>query len=234
MTEARTLGVLGGTFDPIHYGHLDAADAARHALGLSGILFVPSYDPPHRHIDPRATGFHRFALVSLALPDRPGDAVSDIELRREGASFTIDTLRTLHHEGWSPAQLFFIIGADAFAEIATWHQYPAVLDAANFAVIARPGTAPEAALARNRELEGRLKAAPTYERRGRPTYERGGRLQPAQTSIIIVNATTRDVSSSEVRTRLAAGLSIEHLVPPAVSRHAMAHQLYGALSGTTP
>ena len=221
MTEARTLGVLGGTFDPIHYGHLDAADAARDALGLSGVLFVPSYDPPHRPVDPRASGFHRFALVALAIGDRPGDSVSDLELRRQGPSFTIDTLRTLHSEGWRPSQLFFILGADAFADIATWREYPRVLDAANFLVIARPGMTPEAALGRNPDLSGRLKPA--------ATYDRGGRRQPAQTHISIINAPTRDVSSTLIRERLATGQRIDDLVPPTVAQHIHRHHLYGAV-----
>jgi nicotinate-nucleotide adenylyltransferase len=214
MTEAPRLGILGGTFDPIHFGHLDAADAARSTLGLSDIVFIPSHDPPHRPIDPHATGFHRFALIALALAERPGYSVSDIELKREGASFTIDTLRTLHGDGWRPAQLFFILGADAFAEIATWREYPGVLDAANFVVIARPGTTAEAALARNPELMGRLKPDLTYD---------------AQTHIIIINAPTRDVSSTRIRERLAAGQSIDDLVPAAVAQHIHRHHLYGAV-----
>ena len=113
------LGVLGGTFDPIHLGHLDAADAARSALALDEVLFVPSHDPPHRPVEPRATAFHRFALTALAVNDRPGCRVSDLELVRDGGSYTSDTLRSLHAAGWPAWQIFFILGADAFAEIAT-------------------------------------------------------------------------------------------------------------------
>src|SRR3954469_16627609 len=148
MTGARRLGVLGGTFDPIHYGHLDAADAARQALCLEEIRLLPSFDPPHRATDPRATAFHRFALIALAINDREGYTASDAELRREGPSYTIDTLHTMQSDGWQPSQIFFIIGADAFADIATWYRYPDVLDAAHFVVIARPGSSIDAALAR--------------------------------------------------------------------------------------
>src|SRR5262245_61096779 len=129
MTTRLRLGLLGGTFDPIHYGHLDAADAAQHALQLDEVHFIPSHDPPHRPSDPRASGFHRFALVGLALSGHARYRASDLELRRDGPSYTADTLRAMRAEGVSPSQIFFILGADAFAEIATWREFPAVLDA---------------------------------------------------------------------------------------------------------
>src|SRR5687767_388408 len=113
----RRIGVLGGTFDPVHYGHLDAAGAAQAALALDDVRLIPSHDPPHRPVDPLASAFHRFALLALAIDGRAGWRVSDAEVRRQGASYTIDTLRALHAEGCHPSQIFFIIGADAFAEI---------------------------------------------------------------------------------------------------------------------
>jgi nicotinate-nucleotide adenylyltransferase len=221
MNDGR-LGVLGGTFDPIHVGHLDAGDAAQRALALDDVCLIPLHDPPHRPRDPRASSFHRFALVALAIQDRPTWRLSDMELLREGRSYTFDTLRAIQAQGWRPSQIFFILGADAFAEIATWHQYPAVLEESNFVVVARPGCRLDDAVARNLPLVPRLRQP------GAAVNISNG------TGIFLVEAATRDVSSSEVRTRLAAGLSIDHLVPPAVSRHVMAHQLYGALSGTTP
>lgn len=208
----RRLGVLGGTFDPIHFGHLDAADAARAALSLTEVLFVPAHDPPHRPIDPHATAFHRFALVALALDGRPGYLASDLELLREGHSYTSDTLRDLHRTGWAPSQIFFILGADAFAEIATWHEFPAVLDAAHFAVVARPGLALDAALARTPGLRSRMPAGATDA--------------AAATRIHLVNAGTRDISSTLVRRRVAMHQPIDDLVPPAVARHIAGHRLY--------
>ena len=215
----RRLGVLGGTFDPVHYGHLDAAEAARTALGLSDILFVPSHDPPHRPADPHATAFQRFALVALAIDGLPGYRASDEELRRPGHSYTSDTLRSLHAAGWSPLQIFFILGADAFAEIASWHRFPGVLDAAHFAVIARPGATIEGALARTPALRSRVRqAAP-------------GALAGSTTGVFLVEATTRDVSSTMIRARLAARQAIDDLVPSPVARHVAAHHLYGAEDG---
>jgi nicotinate-nucleotide adenylyltransferase len=213
------LGVLGGTFDPVHYGHLDAAAAARSALGLSGILFMPSHDPPHRRQDPHATAFHRFALVALAIDGLPGYRASDEELRRQGSSYTADTLRALHAAGWSPSQIFFILGADAFAEIATWREFPAVLDAAHFAVIARPGTTIDAALARTPTLHSRARRPDDSE------------AITTGTGVFLVEAATRNVSSTMIRARLAARESIDDLVPAAVARHMAAHHLYGAEDG---
>src|SRR5687768_11523417 len=157
MSGRRRLGVLGGTFDPIHFGHLDAGDAAQSALGLDEVRLIPSHDPPHRAVDPRASVFHRFALVSLAIAERPSWRVSDVEVARPGASYSVDTLRALHAEGWSALQIFFILGSDAFAEIATWRQFPDVLDAAQFVVVARPGVTLDDALARTPQLRPRMR-----------------------------------------------------------------------------
>jgi nicotinate-nucleotide adenylyltransferase len=214
----RRLGLLGGTFDPIHFGHLDAADAARTALSLDEILLIPAHDPPHRPIDPRATAYQRFALVSLAVADRPACRVSDIELLRDGPSYTADTLRSLHAEGWLASQLFFILGTDAFAEIATWHDFPSVLDLAHFVVIARPGTTIDMAVARTPELRARMCAPP-----------QGAAIDERSTRIFLVEADTRGVSSTQIRERLAAAQRIDDLVPAAVARHILIHHLYGAV-----
>ena len=201
--RAGRIGLLGGTFDPIHVGHLDAADAARYALGLDEVLLIPARDPPHREDEPRASAFHRFAMVCLAIEGRGGYRASDIELRREGPSYTALTLRDLHAGGWQPSQLHFILGADAFAEIATWYEYPAIFDACRFAVVARSGISLDAAVARTPMLKGRIGE-----------------------SIQLVEAKTAAVSSSDIRAKLAAGQPLDGLVPPAVARHIEIHHLY--------
>jgi nicotinate-nucleotide adenylyltransferase len=219
MTTARTIGVLGGTFDPIHFGHLDAAEAARTALHLDEIRLLPLRDPPHRSASPMANAFHRFALVALAIADRPAYRVSEMELVRPGHSYTADSLRALHAEGWTPLQIFFVMGADAFAEIATWREFPGVLDGAHFLVIARPGTTLEAAASRTPELGPRL------HRLGDAIPHDG------KTRIILVEARTRDISSTMIRARLSAQQPIDDLVPDAVARHIVNHHLYGAVGG---
>jgi nicotinate-nucleotide adenylyltransferase len=201
--RAVRIGLLGGTFDPIHVGHLDAADAARRALALDEILVIPAHDPPHRNDEPYASSFHRFAMICLAIDGRPGYRASDIELRRQGPSYTAVTLRDLRREGWQPSEMYFIVGADAFAEIATWYEYPAIIEECRFAVVARPGTTIEAALARTPSLRSRV-----------------------GDSIHLVEAKTAAASSSEIRARLARGQPVDGLVPAPVARHIATHQLY--------
>ena len=213
----RRLGILGGTFDPIHVGHLDAADAACAALALDEIVLMPAHDQPLRTVEPRASVYQRFALTALAVDDRPEWRVSDMELVRQGRSYTEDTLRTLHDD-WRASQIFFILGSDAFAGIASWHGYPHIFDLAHFVVIARPGTTIEEATARAPELRWRTSLPP----------RRGDNIDGA-TRVYLVHAHTRDVSSTMIRERLAAGLSVDDLVPPRVARHIQKHHLYGVV-----
>src|SRR6476619_737614 len=123
MTSAsgpRRIGLLGGTLDPIHRGHLDAAAAARDAFQLESVSLVPSHVPPHRPVQPLASPFHRFAMACLAVSGVPRLRASDEELRAAGPSYTADTLDRLHARGLSSSQVFFITGADAFADIGPW------------------------------------------------------------------------------------------------------------------
>ena len=213
MTVRPTVGLLGGTFDPIHVGHLAAARAAQNAFGLDHVRFIPSAKPPHRPDSPRASGYHRIEMVRLAVANTPGWAASDLELSREGPSFTYDTLTTIGGEGLSPLQIFFITGADAFAEITTWHRYPDVLDRAHFVVVARPGTAIDRLRTRLPDLASRMIAAESFTEFDTPR-------------IILLNANTPDVSATQIRGRVASGLSIEGLVPDAVSAYIDRNSLY--------
>jgi nicotinate-nucleotide adenylyltransferase len=181
------------------------------------VWLLPSHDPPHRPADPLASPFHRFALVALAASTTANLIACDLELRREGPSYTVATLQELHRLGWHPSQIFFIIGADAFADIAAWRAFPAVLDAANFAVVGRAGTSPELIIARVPEVAGRVAPA-GYQ----PQHER-------DTKIFAVGGRTRDISSSLIRERLQRGQRIDDLVPAAVERHIMANRLYGSV-----
>ena len=201
-----TIGILGGTFDPIHLGHLEAATAAQRALSLDRVLLLPSRTPPHRSAEPRASVFHRFAMAALAAADR-GFSVSDLELRREGPSYTALTLEALHRDGYTPAQLFFITGSDAFAEVATWYDYPRILQLANFVVVSRPGAPRVSDLIPNHKS-----LIPDVDAT-RPT-------------VLSVEAETPDVSSTEIRRRVAAGESLDGLVPPSVAGHIRRHHLY--------
>lgn len=208
-----TLGVLGGTFDPIHNGHIAAAEAAQRALKLEAVTLVPSRIPPHRQDPVGAAGEDRYAMAALAASERPGWTASRIELDREGRSYTYDTLVELGKQVPS-TQIFFILGADAFAEIATWSRYPAVLDLANFLVVSRPGITLDS-------LRERVPSAfpSTSLRASSPGPS-------AKTRVILVESTTPDVSSTEIRRRIRAGVSLTGLVPDSVANYIQTHRLY--------
>jgi len=212
---SRRVGILGGTFDPIHNGHLDVAEAAAHALGLTRMFVITSNVPPHRP-QPFASAFQRFAMVALAVLGRSGWRASDLELRSLAPSYTSTTLQCFHERGFAPLEIFFVIGADAFADIATWHDYPHILTAANFAVVSRPGC-PTGQLAHRLPL--------LAERMVRPPIDD---VTLAEPMIILVDAPTTDVSSTAIRQRCAAGESITGLVPTGVQHHIEQHGLYAS------
>jgi len=220
MSErGRRFGILGGTLDPIHCGHLAAAVAARDALDLSRVLVLPSGVPPHRH-QPLASPFQRFAMAALAVTGVDRFLASDDELGSEGPSYTADTLERQHARGMCASEIFFVTGADAFADIETWMRYPAVLDLANFVVVARPGYAVSALHSRLPALAGRMRAA-----------ELPVAAESATPLIYLLDTPTPDVSSTKVRSRLARGESISGLVPPLVETYINQHSLYRSLHG---
>lgn len=215
------LGILGGTLDPIHCGHLAAAVGARDAFDLSRVLLLPSRVPPHRPIQPIASPFHRFAMAALAVSGVDRFEASDDELRSEGPSYTADTLGRLHARGIGASQIFFITGADAFAEIATWKRYPEVLDLANFVVVSRPGHAIASLPSTLPALADRIRPA------GAPRQTTG------HTLIYLLESPTPDVSSTIVRDRLRRGEPVTGLVPPLVEAHIHQHRLYSISAGAT-
>jgi nicotinate-nucleotide adenylyltransferase len=222
VSDARRTGVLGGTFDPIHLGHLAVADAARRALALDEVLVLPARTPPHRPVDPSASPYHRFAMVALAAQPTPWLTASDVELRRSGPSYTADTLRALHAAGYDPLQIFFLIGADAFAEIAMWHEYPAVLDLAHFVVCSRPGTPAGSMTARLPDLALRMVVLP----RDAPTLT----AEPLP-RVYLLDSPTPGISSTDIRARARAGRPLAGLVPPEVDAYIRRQGLYGSQPG---
>ncbi len=215
---ARRVGILGGTFDPIHYGHMGVAEAAENALSLTRVYVVTANVPPHRR-QPVASPFQRYAMVVLAVGHRPNWRASDMELRLEGPSYTSDTLERYNQRGYERSELFFVIGADAFADITTWHDYPRILEAANFAVVSRPGLSVSALPERLPALAPRMKHAP---------FEVSDTSDTSDTVIFLIDAPTPDVSGTAIRTRRQEGHSIEGLVPALVQQYIEQHGLYAA------
>ena len=210
--NASPIGIFGGTFDPIHNGHIAAGVCAQAALGLAQVLVVPSRMPPHRSAG--ASPEDRLAMVSMAAAEQQGWTGSDIELKRNGPSYTFDTLTALR--ATSTQQLFFVIGADAFAEIATWSRYPAVLDLAHFAVVARPGTTLDSLQKRLPDLAERMTTPDVFK----------SKAASARLAVILIQAETPDVSSTTIRRRVCAGESISELVPASVASYISTHRLY--------
>jgi nicotinate-nucleotide adenylyltransferase len=205
------LGLFGGTFDPVHRGHLDVARAAQRAVGLDDLWWLPAPAPPHR-TRPQVSAYHRFAMVALAVQDEPGMIVSDFEMDVPGPTYASDTLARLRADGRTPGSLFFITGADAFRDIPQWKDYPRLLDTAHFVVVSRPG-APVAALRDQLPaLAGRMVHDP-HDAREEPR-------------IVLVDASTANVSSTDVRQTVAADGGLQSLVPPSVATYIDRHRLY--------
>ena len=207
-------GILGGTFDPIHNGHLGVAAAARAALGLATVQLAPARVPPHR-TGPLVSIYHRFAMVALAAEADASLVACDLGLDSTEPSYTGTLLDHFARAGHQAAQMVFIIGADAFAEIATWRYYPSILDRCHFAVVSRPGLSVTALPARLPALEGRFEPTVT------PPSP-----WPSRPRVFLIDSPTPDVSSTEIRTRARAYRSLAGLVPPAVERYMRRHGLY--------
>ncbi len=200
------VGVMGGTFDPIHVGHLAIAEEARDALRLDRILFVPAGRPPHKPAGKVTAAEHRLAMVELAIEDNPTFELSRVEVDREGPSYTVDTVERLASDpgGAGALRLTVILSAETFAELPSWHEPERLFRAARVAVVPREGyPAPDPAWL----------AATFPGREDRVDYLEGPRL---------------GLSSTAIRGRVAAGRSIRYLVPAAVAGYIEANQLYRA------
>lgn len=211
--RARRIGLLGGTFDPIHMGHLDLAAVAHAALDLTQVVVIPANVPPHRP-KPCTSSFHRFAMVAIAVAGRDGWRASDVELRHEAPSYTATTLGRFHERGYAPTELFFLIGADAFADISVWRDYPHILDRAHFAVVSRPRCPVN-------ELAERLPALAS-----RMVHAAAGCELPGTPSIFLIDGATSDVSSTAIRSILSRGEAIDGMVDRRVQQHIEQHRLY--------
>jgi nicotinate-nucleotide adenylyltransferase len=208
------VGLFGGTFDPVHRGHLEVARRIRQVLQLDIVWLIPARVPPHRS-RPRASAAHRFAMASLAIQNVDGLLVSDVDMETDGPSYTTDTLTRLTQRGLDPASAYFIVGADAFRDITGWKDYPDVLDRCRFVVVSRPGSSAS-------DLPAAL---PTLARRMAQAHA------DADGTILLADVATPDVSSTDVRRLRAAGRSLSRLLPASVVRHISRHDLYAPGTG---
>jgi nicotinate-nucleotide adenylyltransferase len=216
------LGLLGGTFNPVHYGHLTMARRVRMALDFDRILFIPTGDPPHKSSQDLASATDRYEMVRLAIASESDLAISDIELQRPGKSYTIDTVRLLRQEYGSGTDLFFLIGLDAFLEFPTWREPNALLELCSFVVMNRPGTSFQ-------DLT-RLNLFQTLPRESLAALDAGqiSRLDVplGDRRLVCLHLTPSEISASDIRRRVRAGLSVANLLPPTVESYILQHHLY--------
>jgi len=201
IAPVRRLGILGGTFDPIHHGHLLAAEEAHHQLALDRVLFVPAGVPPHKPARPISPADHRVRMVELAIANKPHFALSRVDVDRPGPSYTVHTLELLRAR-WGPGpQFFFIEGNDSLSDIACWYQPQRLIELCELAVVARPGA--------QIDLAGLERQVPGIT----------GRIHWVQIPLL-------QISSSDLRARVRAGRSISYLVPREVEDYIRRHGLY--------
>jgi nicotinate-nucleotide adenylyltransferase len=221
-SEPAGVGLLGGTFNPVHNGHLAIARQTREALGLDRIVFIPTGDPPHKHQEDLAPARDRYEMVQLAIASEPSFSVSDIEISRSGKSYSIDTIRLLQKQYGAAVPLYFLIGLDAFLELPTWREPETVLTLCSFVVISRPGTS----------FQG-LSTLPFL-----PHIPNGSLVELDQGdsaridvpigahALICLRLPPCEVSASAIRTRIKQGLPTVNLLPHTVESYILQHHIY--------
>jgi nicotinate-nucleotide adenylyltransferase len=213
---------LGGTFNPIHNGHLAIARQAREALTLDRVVLVPTGDPPHKPNERLAAAKDRYEMVRLAIAADPLLSISDVEVRRPGKSYTIDTIRLLQGEYGHDTRLFFLIGLDAFLEFPTWREPETLLTLCSFVVLSRPGLS----------FQG-LSALPLIPRIPQASLVeldagRNMRLDVSvgSQSLTCLRLPPSNVSASDIRARFARGAPTVNLLPPVVESYILQYHIY--------
>lgn len=211
---ART-ALFGGSFNPIHYGHLLLAADVRECLALDRVVFMPAGVPPHKPGAGLASAADRYAMVRLAIADNPAFEASDLELRRPGPSYTVDTLEAM---GVAPSELFLVIGSETFLDLLSWREPRRIATLCRIVVIPRTDSAfdPDATAARKVAHEIGVDSFTTA----------GGGVVPDR-GVIVVHATSLPISASELRARAGAGRSLAYRVPAAVAEYVVRGRLYG-------
>ncbi len=215
------LGILGGTFDPIHLGHLRTAEEIGQKLNLDKVYLIPSASPPHKTQDPITSFHHRLTMARRAVVDSPLLEAIDLEGRRPGLSYSIETLKEFHNLFSPDPELFFILGTDAFLEITIWKEYRNLFDHAHFVIIQRAGYKAE-------NIESFLFSvcAGVKETDNPDVF-----IAPSGNTIMIVVSTLMDISSTGIRELVAQGRSIHFLVPESVRDYIVQKGLYKNYEG---
>lgn len=210
------IGIFGGTFDPIHFGHLRMAEELRERLQLQSVRFIPAASPPHR-ASPRIEARHRAEMVRLAIAGNPGFVLDTCELQRQGPSYTYDTLAELRRDADPETALCLLLGSDAFLGLPSWHRWEELTNLAHIVVAHRPGSEPGAMPDSLRRLWQQCRTPQISDLHAAPS----GRiwLQPI---------TALDISASAIRNAFAAGRSTRYLIPETVRDYIDSHHLYAA------
>lgn len=210
------IGLMGGTFNPIHRAHLRIAEEARDLCGLDRVLFIPAADPPHKPLAGEVPFEQRCEMVRLAIAGNPDFELTDIEGQRAGKSYSVDTLGFFRTQ-LPDDKLFFIIGSDSFLEIGLWHRYAEIFRLCSLVVVERPG----------RPVQDPLEALPVAIR-GEFSYTEELRIlrHASGHQVHILKGRPLDISSSGIRSLVATGRSISHLVPTAVEAYIKNQRIY--------
>ncbi len=196
------IGVLGGTFDPVHRGHIMVAEAARDSLSLDRLLVVPAGQPPFKGDEPVTPAEHRLAMLRLAVAGMPGVEVSTIEMERPGPSYTVDTIAELSEQYGEDDEIYFVIGWDSLEQLPGWRETERILGMCKLAAVPRPG----------------------WEKPDVPALEE--KLPGISQRVVLLDKPHVDISASAIRKMAADGKSIESLVPESVAEYIKEHKLY--------
>ena len=216
------VGLLGGTFNPIHNGHLAIARQTHTVLELDRVVLVPTGDPPHKSSQGLAPAKDRYEMVRLAIVSDPRLTISDVDIHRPGKSYSIDTVRILQNEYGKDTRLYFLIGLDAFLEFPTWRDPETLLTLCSFVVLSRPGLSFQAL--------STLPCIPPIPQASLVDLDAGRqvRLDVAigVESLICLRLTPSHVSASDIRARIAEGLPTANLLPREVESYILQHHIY--------
>jgi len=200
--KVNRLGIMGGTFDPIHYGHLVAAEMARAEFKLSKVLFIPTGTPPHKDRKDISAAEMRYEMVKLAIQDNPAFDISRVEIEREGPSYTVETLRVLRRD-WPDHELYFITGSDALLEIFSWREAEEIFRLVQYIGAARPG----------------FDASDFFLKVQQEHPETQGKIHYLEVPALAI-------SSTDIRARVRRGEPIRYLLPETVRLYLEQHRLY--------